>query len=69
MAKEDIAPGCGAQFGSWQSLLQAQRSFGPQQRLDSHCKSAHGGVFEEHCRACIELRSYVQGEPMDARDS
>ena len=66
--KEDIAPGTGAQFGSWQSLLNAQKEFGPEKRLASHCKSAHGGVMSENCQACKELSAFSRGEPMDARN-
>jgi L-asparaginase II len=69
MSRETIAPGTGAQFNSFQSLVEAQRGYGPEKRLQSHCKSAHAGFINATCAACTELLSYIHGEPMDKRNS
>ncbi len=69
MSTETIAAGTGAQFNSFASLREAQKSFGPEKRLQSHCKSAHGGAIKDGCSACAELSGFVNGNPMDARNS
>lgn len=59
MATENVAPGTGAQFGSFWSLWQAQKAFGYEKRLESHCRSAHGGEFDEKCFACNDMRAKI----------
>lgn len=62
MATEDLAPGTGAQFGSFFALWEAQKAFGYGKRLISHCRSAHGGEFDKDCNACKEMQAKIVSE-------